>query len=219
VSRRQSVPDGWYDEVIRTRLVNGACRELLSLIAVRHTTATGLVCVSRAVLAAELGVTEARISSRILEAVTAGFLVRVGGGHNGAVTRYRAVLPTPKVVAERVPTRSAKVIAERVPTAEVAYGQAGTYSDGEGCRRAGTTRARAPSVRNATTTTTGTGDAAPPADGVRGTRPRMRAAATPPTERHGHNGSGDYLDGRPRLSTQVEQGDHRPRARRDRRER
>jgi hypothetical protein len=213
VSRGQSLKDRWYAEVIRTRLVNGACRELLSLLAVRHMTDAGSVCVPRAVLAEELGVPPSRISDRILEATTAGLLTRVGGGHNGAVTRYRAALPGPKVLPERVPTRAVKVLPEPVPTGEVAYGSAGTYSEAEGSATAGSIRARAPSVRSPTTTTTTAGDGPPPADRDRGTEPPEPAAAAARAERDGQDRLGDYLDGHTWLSTQVGQGNHRPRAR------
>jgi hypothetical protein len=216
VSRRRSVRDRWYAEVIRTRLVNGSCRELLSLIAVRHMTETGYVCVPRATRAAELGVTEQRITRRVMEAVAVGLLTRTGGGVNGQTQQYLATLPTVEGVAGRHPQAQVEVTGERHPQNDtlnlglrVSQDDTHTYA-----------RARTPAPSGTpVTTATGTGEGAPPADGVRGTRPRMRAAATPPTERHGHDGSGDYFAGRPRLSTQVEQGDHRPRARRDRRER
>src|SRR4051812_32548244 len=175
-------------------------------------TATGVVSVSRAVLAEELGLPAQRISNRILEATAAGLLIRCGGGHNGAITRYRALLPEVKVPSEREPTEAVKVPSEREPTAEVASGLAGTYSRAEGSRRAGTIRARAPLPTNPTPYTTAR-DVPPRTDRDRGTRgpPTEDAAAT--AERNGHDESGDYSAGRSRLAAEVEQGNHRPRAR------
>jgi hypothetical protein len=214
---RRSVRDRWYLEVIRTRLVNGACRELLSLLAVRHMTDTGYVCVPRATLAEELDVLPQRVTDRIMQATAAGLLVRVAGGHNGATARYVAALPTPEVSAEPIPTRRAKVLPEPIPTVGVGNGRA-TPSEPiptreVGIGRAVPIRARAPSERNATTPTS-EGDLRPPPDRDRGTPRPPPAAAAATTQVHGHDETGDYLAGRSRLATEVGQGDHRTRARR-----
>ena len=95
--------DRWYAEVIRTRLVDGSCRELLSLLAVRHMTDTGHVKVPRATIAEQLGIAEQRVTVRMRQAVRAGLLARVGGGVNGQTQQYAATFPPVEGVAERHP--------------------------------------------------------------------------------------------------------------------
>jgi hypothetical protein len=207
---RRSVKDRWYLEVIRTRLVNGACRELLSLIAVRHMTDTGYVCVPRAVLAAQLDVDEQRITRRVMEAVGAGLLTRVGGGVNGQTQQYLATLPTRQGVAERHPQPQAEVTGERHPQSDtlnhnlrVSQNDTHTYAPARAC---------AP-TETPVTTTTSAGDGPPPATRDRGTSRPPPAAAAATIQVHGHDETGDYLAGRSRLATEVGQGDHRTRAR------
>jgi hypothetical protein len=216
--RRGSFPDRWYAEVIRSRLVKGACRELLSLIAVRHISPRGDVAVSRETLAEELGLPVQQISNRILEATRAGLLVRVDGGHNGRQARYRACIPPPVGSATAEPTevrrllipfkQHADVGSATVEPTEVVTGDVGSATAEP--QRA---RARALLTNPTQPPSTTAGDVAPPADGDRGTR-RPRLAAAPATaERDGQDRLGDYLAGRSRLSTEVEQGNHRTRAR------
>ena len=80
MTRRQAVRDRWYWTVIKTDLVAGSCREVLSLIAVHHMSELGHVDVPRKTLAKELGIAEHRVTVRIGEAVKAGLLTRVAGG-------------------------------------------------------------------------------------------------------------------------------------------
>src|SRR5690242_9722958 len=112
---RRSVRDRWYAEVIRTRLVDGACRELLSLLAVRHMTRDGHVSVPRATLAAELGIAEQRVTRRMSQAVNAGLLARGDGGRNRQTQQYRACLPMLQGVAERHPEVEVQGVAEAAP--------------------------------------------------------------------------------------------------------
>lgn len=140
---RRTVRDAWYEAVIKTTLVNGACRELLSLMAVRHMTERGYVRVPRKVLAAELGIIEHRVTVRTAEAVKAGLLVRVSGGVNGQTVQYAAQLPPTQGVAERHPQRRVEGVAEAAPGG-VAERHPETAPEGQpGCRRTTPIRARA----------------------------------------------------------------------------
>lgn len=210
MSRRRSLRDCWYAEVIRSRLVSGACRELLSLLAVRHMTDGGHVQVPRATVAAELGIAEPRVTVRIREAVGAGLLSRVGGGINGQTQRYAAVLPPAEGVAERHPQVEVEVTGERHPQNDtlklrlrVSQNDTHTYAP---ARARALTETRSADGSN-------DGSRASPRDAGRGTRPRLAAAAIPPARGDGQNGLGDYSASRTRLATEVEQGNHRPRAR------
>jgi DNA-binding Lrp family transcriptional regulator len=215
VSRRRSLRDRWYDEVIRSRLVDGACRELLSLIAVRHMTAAGHVDVPRAKLAEQLGIAEQRVTRRMSQAVDAGLLARLGGGVNRQTQQYCAVLPPVQGVAERHPEVEVQGVAEAAP-ARVSRNDTLNprfrVSQNDTHLEESRAPVRALSVPNATTGTSA-GDGAPPADRDRGTRRPRLAAATANAERDRQERIGDYLAGRSRLSTEVEQGNHRTRAR------
>lgn len=101
----RTVRDAWYRQVLGTQLVADACRVLLLHLA-HEMTEQGYVQVPRETLAADLGIHEKRVTARIGEAVKAGLLVRVGGGHNGQVTQYAAQVTGGKGPAERVPTRA-----------------------------------------------------------------------------------------------------------------
>jgi hypothetical protein len=123
--RRPSVRERWYREVIRTRLVKGACRELLAHLAVVHMTERGYVKVPREALARELDIPLNRVTDRIAKAVKAGLLVKDGGGRNGQVARYHAQLVDTQVPTEQqVPTD--EVPTEQVPADEVVSGVLGT---------------------------------------------------------------------------------------------
>ncbi len=87
---RRTVRDRWYAEVVRTRLVTGPCRELLSLMAVMHMEDRGYVKVPRDQLADELGISPHRVTVLIGQATRAGLLVKVAGGHNGQTSKYAA---------------------------------------------------------------------------------------------------------------------------------
>jgi hypothetical protein len=93
MKRRTSLRERWYWEVIRTRLVTSPCRELLSLLAVKHMTETGYVKTPRAQLADELDIQPHRVTVLIGQAVRAGLLARCGGGINGQTAQYVAQLP------------------------------------------------------------------------------------------------------------------------------
>lgn len=140
---RPNVRDAWYDAVIKTNLVNGACRELLSLMAVKHMTERGYVKVPRRMLAAQLGIVEHRVTVRTTEAVKAGLLVRVGGGVNGQTVQYAAQLPPLEGAAERHPQVKVEGVAEAAPGHVAERHPGSATAEGSGCRRTTPIRARA----------------------------------------------------------------------------
>jgi hypothetical protein len=233
--------DRWLTEVMFSCMINDSCRRLLLCYGMVADTRGPWMSESGRVrpirhrtLADALGIAPKTVANLILQATRAGLLEKdPTSGHRGRPAAYQATFPAAGKAAAGSPSTLWALLPDalKVPVSEEPFppgfrepfgGSDGTkvpeIREAQRARGGADARASVSSVRNATTPTS-TGDATPPADGVRGTRPRMRAAATPPAERHGQDRLGDYLDGRPRLSTQVEQGDHRPRARRDRRER
>lgn len=140
---RRTVREAWYAAVIKTTLVNGACRELLSLMAVRHMTDRGYAKVPRKTLADELGIAEHRVTVRIGEAVKAGLLVRVAGGINGQTVTYAAQLPPSEGVAERHPQPGVEGVAEAAPGGVAERHPQDRSEAGSGCRRTTPIRARA----------------------------------------------------------------------------
>ncbi len=133
---RRTVRDRWYAEVIRTRLVTGPCRELLSLMAVMHMDDRGQVAVPRDQLADELGISPHRVTVLIGQATKAGLLVKVAGGFNGQTSRYVAqvVEGCPESATFRLGRYRAESTLQRHPSA-------GRNED-EGCPERAPIRAR-----------------------------------------------------------------------------
>lgn len=119
MSGRLYVRERWRAEVYRTHLVGEACRVLLLLLA-EHMDDRGYVRVPREQLARTLDVKPQRVTDRISEATRAGFLVRLGGGHNARTAQYAANFPPRLVPAGPIPTRT--------PLTGVGIGSLGTYS-------------------------------------------------------------------------------------------
>lgn len=135
MTRRQNVRDRWYWLVIRTDLVTGSCRELLSLLAVHHMTELGHVKVPRKILADQLGIAEHRVTVRMGDAVKAGLLTRVGGGINAQTVQYAATFPPGQGAAKRHPQPEVQVSGKRHP-------QNDTQESPPGCRNPTPIRAR-----------------------------------------------------------------------------
>lgn len=134
---RRSVRDRWYAEVIRTRLVTGPCRELLSLMAVMHMDDRGYVKTPRDQLADELGISAHRVTVLIGQATKAGLLVKVGGGHNGQTSRYAAqvIEGCSESATFRLGRYRAESTLQRHPS--------GVPNEGDGCAEKAPIRARA----------------------------------------------------------------------------
>jgi hypothetical protein len=102
---RSSVREHWYATVVRTQLINGACRTLLMHVAACHMDETGRIGhldetagrfrgVPHEQLADELGWGKRqRVSERYREAIDAGLLKRGAGGYNGNPALYDALIP------------------------------------------------------------------------------------------------------------------------------
>ncbi|MCU1614706.1 MAG: hypothetical protein JWO98_2246 [Frankiales bacterium] len=134
---RRTLRDRWYAEIIRTKLVTGPCRELLSLMAVMHMDDRGYVKVPRDQLADELGISAHRVTVLIGQATKAGLLVKVGGGHNGQTSRYAAQLieGCPERATFRLSRYRAESTLQRHPS--------GGGNEGEGCPEQAPIRVRA----------------------------------------------------------------------------
>jgi len=127
VTRRQTVRDRWYWTVIKTDLVAGSCRELLSLLAVQHMTELGHVKVPRRELAQQLGIAEHRVTVRMGEAVKAGLLDRIAGGVNAQTVQNAARFPDGQGAGSRHPQPEVQVSGKRHP-------QDDTQESTPGCR-------------------------------------------------------------------------------------
>lgn len=133
---RRTVRDHWYAEVIRTRLVTGPCRELLTLVAVMHMDDRGHVKVPRDQLADELGISPHRVTVLIGQATKAGLLVKVAGGYNGQTSKYVAqvIEGCPESATFRLGRYRAESTLQRHPS--------GRPDGGEGCSEGAPIRAR-----------------------------------------------------------------------------
>lgn len=133
---RRTVRDRWYAEIVRTRLVTGPCRELLSLVAVMHMDDRGYVKVPRDQIADELGITPHRVTVLIGQATKAGLLVKVAGGYNGQTSKYaaQAVEGCPESTTFRLGRYRAESTLPRHPSAR--------SQEDEGCAEKAPIRAR-----------------------------------------------------------------------------
>src|SRR4051794_22902134 len=106
----------WIAAVLATDNLKPGCKNVLWALS-RQMDDRGRVTYPRAELAADVGVRSVqRVSDRIREAKDAEFLSRVGGGVNGTIATYDAMIPEAELPRLRIAGRRADSRPQRRPT-------------------------------------------------------------------------------------------------------
>src|SRR3954452_9061155 len=119
----------WIAAVLATDKLKPGCKNVLWALS-RQMTDRGRVTYPRAELAADLGLRSVqRISDRIREAKDAMFLSQVGGGVNGTVATYDAMIPEAELRHLRIAGRRTDARPQGRPTKAAEPAGAGSPCD------------------------------------------------------------------------------------------
>ena len=125
MSRRNGLRDRWLPHVLNGHTGAGyGCRLMLTVMHSRMTD-KGYVSIPRTELAGILGVHPSRVTAWTKEAIAAGLLQKVGGGYHGRTAEFAAVIPTPKVSANKSPSVGKVPVFESPKTSHLSAVQTG----------------------------------------------------------------------------------------------